>query len=440
MKQSKAKVAELLADLNKKSQEATNSGLIDKEKYVVPPHLHDLQENDLPETQRGLVMTEIAQFRERAAKREREKMRDVQQAMPIIAGAPSGPKQREWGKPQFTGSGGGGPGGNDAGSPQGQGFGKGAQGYSKPVGFVKAGTENKTSGSDSRAPGKTVQTDEELEAERREARRQDEEASFRDVSAFARGACVRCAEVLCSGNDGMSLESVRGSRRWSALLPESERRRRRRNGTESRCVHALMCGTMTRVTSSSTQIGKPSITFKVACLLLNAANRPRWRALRARRLAAEEAADAESRAYEDREAENLRRESEQFLARQMDEMQALQDEQRKAGLLLDDGAPVKLNVSLAAAAPHKDTGAKDKAAVFGQDEEEEENLRKRKAPMPKLDLAEGGEKAKEKLAKIRSSVPRDKESLFKAKVRWDGLSDVSAGFWCCFLRSICSVC
>ncbi|KAJ3556755.1 hypothetical protein NM688_g1841 [Phlebia brevispora] len=71
-------------------------------------------------------------------------------------------------------------------------------------------------------------------------------------------------------------------------------------------------------------------------------DRARWRTSRARRLATEEAADRESRIYEEREAENLRRESEAFLARQMDEMQALQDEQRKAGMLLDDGAPVKL--------------------------------------------------------------------------------------------------
>ena len=133
--------------------------------------------------------------------------------------------------------------------------------------------------------------------------------------------------------------------------------------------------------------------------------------------------------YEEREADNLRRESEAFLARQMDEMQALQDEQRKAGMLLEDGAPVKLNVSLAPAAPKVEGGAKDKAAVvFGQEEEEDESIRKRKILLPKLDLAEGGEKAKERLEKIRLSVPSDKETLFKAKVRWDCLTDVSVVF------------
>lgn len=140
---------------------------------------------------------------------------------------------------------------------------------------------------------------------------------------------------------------------------------------------------------------------------------------------AEEAADEESRLFEEKEAENLRQESEAFLARQMDEMQALADEQRKAGMLLDDGAPVKLNVSLNTAVPKTEAG-ESKATVFGQ-EEEDEGFKKRKVPLVKLDfsVAEDSEKAKERLERIRESVPKDKETLFKSKVRWDGLSDVS---------------
>jgi len=153
-------------------------------------------------------------------------------------------------------------------------------------------------------------------------------------------------------------------------------------------------------------------------------DRLRWRTMRTRRLAAEESADNESRVFEEREAENLRQESELFLARQMDEMHALQDEQRKAGMLLDDGAPVRLNVSLAPAPTAKtEVATKEKTLVFGAEEEEEEGVRKRKAPLVKLDLAEGGEKAKERLEKIATSVPTEKDALFKGKVRWDGLSD-----------------
>ena len=144
------------------SEDAASSGLIDREKYVIPPHLHDLHEADLPETQRGLVISEIAQFRERAAKREREKMRDVRESIPLLA--PSGPK-REWGKSQSQ----------QLTPSRPQGAGKGSQDYSKPVGFVKAEY-------DGTGKSEPIKTDEELEAERKEARRRDEENSFRDVS------------------------------------------------------------------------------------------------------------------------------------------------------------------------------------------------------------------------------------------------------------------
>ena len=163
-----------MKDIKKVSEDAANNGLIDKEKYVIPPHLHDLQEADLPETQRGLVMTEIAQFRERAAKREREKMRDVQNAVPQILTAPQGPKQREWGKPQA--------GGRVSPPPNTpQGFGRGAQGYSKPPAFVKAEERGSTPVEDRSSSARPAKTDEELEAERKEARKRDEENSFRDV-------------------------------------------------------------------------------------------------------------------------------------------------------------------------------------------------------------------------------------------------------------------
>ena len=180
MRQAKAKVDQLLADIHKTSQEAADQGLIDKEKYVIPPHLHDLQEADLPETQRGLVMTEIAQFRERAAKREREKLRDVQAAVPTILNMPSGPKQREWGKP-----GGAGPGAPPAGR---------APSFGKNPSFVKAGEDRgRTPAGDDRegSVSRSAKTDEELEAERKEARKRDEENSYKDV----RG-CSLCRVTL----------------------------------------------------------------------------------------------------------------------------------------------------------------------------------------------------------------------------------------------------
>ncbi|KAI9066019.1 hypothetical protein FKP32DRAFT_1566663 [Trametes sanguinea] len=382
LRQAKARVDELLADINKKSQEAASNGLIDREKYVIPPHLHDLQEADLPETQRGLVMTEIAQFRERAAKREREKMRDVREAMPQIlasTGAPSGPKVREWGKPQL---------GGQPDSPGGaRGHGKGAQGYSKPVGFVKAEDGGRTPGSDRQASVRPTKTDEELEAERKEARRRDEENSYKDRERRY---------------------EPRERQRILALERAIARERAMKEAEEKDKVEM-------RARLDVWDDDESDELFYT--------DRPRWRSLRARRLAAEQAADEESRLYEEREAENLRRESEAFLARQMDEMQQLQEEQRKAGMLLDDGAPVKLGVSLAAAVKKTESAPKEKAAVFGPEDEEEEAVKKRKVPLPKLDLVDSSEKAKERLEKIRTEVPRDKETLFKGKIRWDGVTD-----------------
>ncbi|GJE92633.1 RNA-binding protein [Phanerochaete sordida] len=374
MRQAKARVDALVADIHKASQDAADQGLIDKEKYVIPPHLHDLQEADLPETQRGLVMTEIAQFRERAAKREREKLRDVQAAVPNILSMPSGPKQREWGKP------------GPAQSPQ---AGRGTP-FSKTPGFVKAG-EDGTSGSGTEMENlvsRSVKTDEELEAERKEARRRDEENSFKD------------RERRYEPRERSRIQALERSIARETALKEAEERDR----VEMRA--------------------RLDVWDDDESDELFYTDRARWRTQRVRRLAAEEAADAESRIYEEREAENLRRESEAFLARQMDEMQALQEEQRKAGMLLEDGAPVKLSVSLAPAVPKAEGAPENKAAdVFGADEEEEEGIRKRKVPLPTLDLAESGEKAKERLEQIRTSVPTDKETLFKSKVRWDGVTD-----------------
>ncbi|OJA18270.1 hypothetical protein AZE42_04994 [Rhizopogon vesiculosus] len=384
MQQAKTRVDELVREINQQSQEAANSGLLDKEKYVIPPHLHDLQEADLPETQRGLVISEIAQFRERAAKREREKMRDVRDAMPQLNPTPSGPKVREWGKPQTPQSPQGPPGKPSA-------RGKDA-GYNKPPGFVKAedGAAALGSSNDDRSiPGKSAKTDEELEKDRKESRRREEEVSFRDRE-----------------------------RRY-------EPRERTRVGALERSI--------TRQTAIKEAEERDRVEMQARLDVwdddesdeLFYVDRVRWRQTRSRRLVAEEAADNESRIYEERETENLRIESEKFLARQMEDMQALAEEQRKAGMLLDDGAPVKLSVSLNPPPVKAEPVTKEtKPAVFGQEEEEEEDIKKRKVPLVKLDFsATEGEKAKERLQMIKESVPHNKEALFKAKVRWDGVSD-----------------
>lgn len=106
-------------------------------------------------------------------------------------------------------------------------------------------------------------------------------------------------------------------------------------------------------------------------------------------------------------------------------MQELPNEQRKAVMLVDDGAPVRLNVTLQSSAAQKaePTGAETKVVAFAQDEEDGFNRRKVPLVKPDSSVAED-KKAIERLEKIRENVPRNKESLFQAKVRWDGLTDV----------------
>ncbi|VDC07061.1 unnamed protein product [Peniophora sp. CBMAI 1063] len=376
-------VQTLLSEIFKASDEAATAGSLDRERYVIPPHLHDLHEADLPETQRGLVISEIAQFRERAAKKERERQRALPATInalapgpgPGMGGAPVGPAngRREWGQPQ----GGGRAFGADA-----------QQGYNKPVGFVKEASGQ---------PGGRTKTDEEAEAERKEARRREEEDSFRDRE-----------------------------RRY-------EPRERSRIQALERAIHRERQTSEAEIRDGAELRSHLHVWDDDASDELFYTDRQRWRQQRSRRLAAEEKADDEGRRFEEKEADNLRKESEAFLARQMDEVRALADEQRKAGMLLDDGAPVKLAAkislsnSITSNAANKDSSAPAPAAqtLFGNEEDEEEERKKRKAPMQLLDFtaANDSAKAKERLGWIAESVPREREVLFKAKVRWDAVSD-----------------
>lgn len=111
-------------------------------------------------------------------------MRDVRESIPVMTNAPNGPKAREWGKPQGYQE-------SPTMTSKPQGFGKGAQGYSKPVNFVKG---EDGSGRDSHGQAREIagKTDEELEMERKEQRRHEEELSYKDVRVTFLIICCRC--------------------------------------------------------------------------------------------------------------------------------------------------------------------------------------------------------------------------------------------------------
>lgn len=169
----KTKIDQIVEDIKKKADEGTGSG--SKEKYVIPPHLHDLQEAELPEAQRGLVISEIALFRERAAKREREKLRDEQErgrALGISSpyGGKGSPASGSNKAPVNAPSG-----------PKGRGVGSGQQGYGKAPAFVQSQSQSQSRTSQAEAE----KTDEQKEQDRKDARMRDENESFRDVSGIS---------------------------------------------------------------------------------------------------------------------------------------------------------------------------------------------------------------------------------------------------------------
>jgi RNA-binding protein 25 len=98
--------------------------------------------------------------------------------------SPSGPKVREWGKTQGAAETcGSAPLGHD---PQ--------QGSSKPVGFVKA--EGRERDDERQLPGKAAKTDEELEQERKEARRR--ECGTKEIRSEMYAVHWICVETCCT--------------------------------------------------------------------------------------------------------------------------------------------------------------------------------------------------------------------------------------------------
>jgi RNA-binding protein 25 len=154
-----------------------------------------------------------------------------------------------------------------------------------------------------------------------------------------------------------------------------------------------------------------------------------WRRKRQRVLQRELTDDTHARNVARAEEERAQRESQMFLERQMEEMRATQEEQKRAGLLVDDAAPIKLNVL--ASKPIANTAtlstqgpAPEPRVVFGPEDEEDIIIKKKRVPLVELDFIVDGEKAKEKLENLRTQVTRDKDALWKAKIRWEAISDV----------------
>jgi RNA-binding protein 25 len=123
---------------------------------IVPAHLQDLKEGDLPEEQRVVVLDQIAIFRENAARREREKkhMEDEKEKYQVQdQRAPSRREsQRQWGAAHSS---------------------QDPQGYQHPVAFVRPQIAE--------AKGEGARTDEEEEEVRVQRGHRERDAALRDV-------------------------------------------------------------------------------------------------------------------------------------------------------------------------------------------------------------------------------------------------------------------
>ncbi|CAE6514027.1 unnamed protein product [Rhizoctonia solani] len=333
---------------------------------IIPPHLQDLQEQDLPEEQRGLVLSEISLFRERSARRDKPPQVVARQQQHH---QPSG-GARTWGQPQEK----------ERGESHGL--------ANKPIGFVQAKEREREE--PVKASAGPEKTDEEREKERLDARRRDEDNSFRDRE---RRYEPRERQRIAAIERAMQRE------RGLARAEDKDRQELRQRLSEW----------------DDDASDEP---FYV--------DRARWRQARQRFLLSETQADDASRAMEERQAEHLRLESEAFLARQMDEMRALADEQRKAGLLLDDGAPVRLAISAVEKKEKEEEEEKKPVVrpVFGQEEEEETAGRRRRGNLVKLDFeAAERERLVERLHRARDSVPKSQDALWRVKVKWNALGE-----------------
>lgn len=135
-----------------------------------PSHLQDLVAEDLPDASRGIITSEIALFRERAAQRAKEQ-KEQDLAAEMRRHAPQSDMSRA---PQQQG--------NAWGSRGGQ---QDPQSYNKPIGFVGAGTAvGAAKEADARPSPPPV--DEALQERERAQRAQREaEALFRDVRCSA---------------------------------------------------------------------------------------------------------------------------------------------------------------------------------------------------------------------------------------------------------------
>lgn len=169
--------------------------------------------------------------------------------------------------------------------------------------------------------------------------------------------------------------------------------------------------------------------------------RQEWRRQRQQQRAREDDEDVEDRRMEDAELKALEAESEDFLKQQAAELASLEEQQRKKGLLTEDAARVKLNLS-ATKIPIPEPKEEKPAPVvskpgvtLGDEEEDESGGAKKKRTFVRLDYeqiqAEAGipdeaevAKQKARLLDISKQLPSSTRSIFSGRIDWAAVRQV----------------
>lgn len=374
-------------------------------KYKIPSHLQDLGPDDLPEESRGLITSEIALFRERAAKREEQKRlaeanrnrsrqddlqrRDVRRPEPSQA-SPRMEQSRGWGNSQ--------PpaqsrqwGGNQQALPTGPASaGPDAQ-YNRATGFV-------ASSSNQPAP-QSGMSDEDAERMRQQRKREEKEREYR--ARLSRWETRERGKL-------QGLEKDKQAKYF-----EQQDNDRRRQMMLEKCANF----------DDDEEAERGDELFVV--------DRTRWRKARRAARQKEIEQDARDAKLEAEQAEALKRESEDFLNRQAALFASM------SGSLATNpdataGEPKKLK--LLAPTAKADTEAekartKPKAvAVFaGADEDEDAGKKKRELiPLDYSDDEDSEKKAEKKKKKVKelvAAIPNDKESLWSYHIHWEKFNE-----------------
>ncbi|KAM0754808.1 hypothetical protein T439DRAFT_377233 [Meredithblackwellia eburnea MCA 4105] len=378
---------------------STLSGPADRQRGPDRPfaHLQDLAPEDLPETQREVITSEIALFRERSAKRAAEK-KEQERQMEQKRLAAAAQRNSAAVPGQQNSNNGWGPRGGSNGAAAGA---VDPQSYNKPIGFV-AGTGSRGAENVESAP--TGPTDEEQERSRLERERREAENMFRD------------RERRLEGRERSRMQAVERERAKERSVLDQEDRDR----------------VATRERLSMWDDDKEAERGHE----LFYADRVRWRAQRRQFRTREMEADSRDRKIEAEQLAALHKESEDFLARQAD-MFAKISEGKNRGIAralpsAEDG--VKLSFGAAPKVAPK-AAPPPRPAVLGSAEDDEDGKKKRELiPLSYSDdedeekprvgkLAMSASERERKIEEIESEVPQSKDALWSYQVAWGSLSE-----------------